>query len=190
MILSLALYFLVMTVTPGPNNMLLTASGARFGYKKTFPLLLGIVLGMVSLITFTSLGLGYLFERFPVLQKVLKITGSAYILYLAYKVAVSAGGPKSTGEEDAARPMTLLNGILFQYANPKAYLMSITAVSVYNLNPIQTVLIFICIAPFCISLWALFGTVLGRLLGTGRSGRPISMALGGVTAASVLFIWI
>ena len=194
-ILPVFLYSLIMTATPGPNNMMLTASGARFGYRRTLPLLIGIVLGICSQLILSALGLGLLFERAPLLQTLLKIVGSAYLFYLAWTVAL--GGRAAEPDSGANRPPGLLHGFLFQYMNPKAYLMTITAMSVYTLpgeNYIKSVLliisVFIIVAPTAISLWAGFGTILGRLMTGSRHSRPINYGLGILTVASVVFIWL
>jgi threonine/homoserine/homoserine lactone efflux protein len=118
-ILPVILFVLTMTITPGPNNMLLTASGAQFGFKRSLPFIIGIVLGILSQLLLSALGLGILFNRFPIIQNILKISGSLYILFLAIKIAF----PRSdkSDETQKNRPMSLLQGAAFQYLNPKAY---------------------------------------------------------------------
>jgi threonine/homoserine/homoserine lactone efflux protein len=192
-ILPVFLFALSMTITPGPNNMLLTASGARFGYRRTLPLIGGIVLGIVSQLVLSALGLGILFERLPLVKNLLKLFGVLYLLYLAYRIAFTSG--KEGRTEKAQRPLNLIEGAGFQYLNPKAYIMSITAMSVYPLEgqlyiPSALLIIgfFIVITPLSISLWAGFGTLLGRVMSSTRYARGVRMLLGGMTAASVVFI--
>ena len=189
------LYSLVMTGTPGPNNMMLTASGARFGYRRTLPLLLGIVLGVCSMLALSALGLGVLFDRFPVLQSGLKIAGSLYLAYLAWKVAFS--GAAHGAEAPREKPLGFWHGAAFQYLNPKAYVMTVTAMSVYSLageeyvgSALLIIAVFAVVAPAAISLWAAFGTVLGRLMAKSGRSRAVNYGLGVLTAASVAFIWI
>ncbi len=80
------IFSLVMTITPGPNNMLLTASGTQFGYRRTFPLIIGIMIGVVSMMALAGMGLGVLFDRYPIIKQVLTYVGSGYIIYLAVKI--------------------------------------------------------------------------------------------------------
>jgi len=186
------LFALIMTVTPGPNNLMLALSGSRFGFRRTLPLLLGIVAGILSQICLSALGLGLIFERYPAAQKILKIAGSAYILFLAVKTAFPGGGHGP--EEGEERTPRFLEGALFQYLNPKAYIMTLTAVSVYALPgerflPSSLVILatFALVAPLSISLWAGFGAVLGQY-GKGRHSRLINLLLGAGTASTALFI--
>ena len=193
-VIPVLLFVLTMTVTPGPNNMLLTASGARFGYRRTLPFIAGIVLGIISQLILSALGLGYLFQHYPLAQKVLKIAGSAYILYLAVKIAMPSGKSKKKGE-NVEEPMHLIQGALFQYLNPKAYIMTITAMSVYPLqgamyfrSSMFILLSFLIICPLSISLWAGFGSLLKKFMKEGRYAGRLNLFLGGITALSVVFI--
>lgn len=192
-ILPVFLFTLSMTITPGPNNMLLTASGARFGYRRTLPLIGGIVLGIISQLVLSALGLGVLFEEFPVLKSLLKVFGVLYLVYLAYRIAFPT--IKEERENEAEQPLGLMAGAGFQYLNPKAYIMSITAMSVYPLqgelflpSALLIIVFFLIITPLAISVWAVFGTLLGRLMSSDRSARGVRMLLGGMTVASVVFI--
>ncbi|MBF9019018.1 MULTISPECIES: LysE family translocator [unclassified Oceanispirochaeta] len=193
-VIPVLLFVLTMTVTPGPNNMLLTASGARFGYRRTLPFIAGIVLGIISQLILSALGLGYLFQHYPLAQKVLKIAGSAYILYLAVKIAMPSGKSKKKGE-NVEEPMHFIQGALFQYLNPKAYIMTITAMSVYPLqgdmyfrSSLFILLSFLIICPLSISLWAGFGSLLKKVMKEGRYAGRLNLFLGGITALSVVFI--
>ncbi|WP_319475712.1 LysE family translocator [Marispirochaeta aestuarii] len=194
-ILPVFLFTLSMTITPGPNNMLLTASGARFGYRRTLPLIGGIVLGIISQLVLSALGLGVLFQSIPVLKGLLKVFGVLYLVYLAYRIAFTPG-KKKYGKE-AEQPLGLMAGAGFQYLNPKAYIMSITAMSVYPVqgelflpSALLIIAFFLVITPLAISVWAGFGTLLGRLMSSARYARGVRMLLGGMTAASVVFILI
>ena len=187
------LFIFTMSITPGPNNMVLTASGARFGYVRTLPLLMGILTGMQSLLFLSALGLGALFEEFPLFHRGLKFAGTAYILYLAAKIAFFSHG--SGEEKEVDKPLSLLQGILLQYINPKAYIMAVTVVSVYPQKGdlywpslILIALIFTVIPFFSISLWTGFGSLLSRWMVNERTGKPVGYVLGGLTAASAVFI--
>ncbi|MBN2627195.1 MAG: LysE family translocator [Spirochaetales bacterium] len=187
------LFIFTMSITPGPNNMVLTASGARFGYARTLPLLLGILAGMQSLLLLSALGLGVLFDEFPLFHDGLKFAGTAYILYLAARIAFFS---HSSGEEKKVeKPLSLLQGILLQYINPKAYIMAVTVVSVYprkgemyRSSLFLIALAFAVIPFFSISLWTGFGSLLSRWMVNERTGKPVGYVLGGLTAASAVFI--
>ncbi len=199
------IFTVIMTATPGPNNMLLTLLGARHGYRKTLPFLLGVVAGILSLICLSALGLGWLFEEFPLLQKGLKLAGASYILYLAGKILLSVIKKEDKGKENTpGRPSSpeslsggkprFSEGFLFQYLNPKVYITTLSAVSVYSLPggdyPLSVMIIFLTfalIAPLSISLWAALGTALGKF-GTGKWGKPVNLLLGLLTASSAAFI--
>ena len=193
-VIPVLLFVLTMTATPGPNNMLLTASGARFGFRKTLPFIYGIVLGIISQLILSALGLGYLFQQFPPAQKILKIAGSVYILFLAFKIAMPSGHSKKDSDK-IEEPMHLLQGALFQYLNPKAYIMTITAMSVYPLpgdmyfrSSLFILLSFLIICPISISLWAGFGSLLKKVMKEGQYAGRVNLFLGGITALSVVFI--
>jgi threonine/homoserine/homoserine lactone efflux protein len=194
-ILPVFLYTLTMTGTPGPNNMMLTASGARFGYRRTIPLILGIVLGVLVLLGLSALGLGALFTRFPVLKDVLKVLGSVYLIYLSWMIGFS--GKSSSAGRTSEKPLSVLHGFGFQFLNPKAYLMTLTVMSVYPLkgeyfagSVLVIIAIFALIAPLAVSLWAGFGTLLGRFMDLSLRGRIIRISLSLLTLVSVIFIWI
>lgn len=190
--ISIIIFAVIMTITPGPNNILLTVSGTKFGFKKSLGFVLGIVLGLNSQIILFSMGLGILFSNFPHLQEILKVPGIIYILYLAFKIGFSDG---SKGHASALeKPLTVQNGFIFQYLNPKAYLMTLTTTSLYSASGDKfifsimiIVVIFSIIAPVCTSLWALFGAFIGKLT-MGKSSNIVNKSLGVITAISVLFI--
>lgn len=192
-ILPVILFTLSMTITPGPNNMLLTASGAQFGFKRTLPFIGGIVLGIASQLILSAMGMGLLFQRFPWLKLVLKIAGSIYLVYLAVKIAFQ---PRSSAQKDSdQRPMKFLEGAAFQYLNPKAYVMTITAMAVYPLEgssylPSAAFILisFLIICPLSISLWAAFGSILNRWMNQEKFRRTLNYSLGAITALSVVFI--
>lgn len=195
-IIPVLLFTLTMTITPGPNNMLLTASGARFGFMRTIPFIGGIVLGIISQLLLSALGLGYLFEHYPLAQKVLKAAGSIYILYLAWKIAFPPGKSRKGGDT-IEEPMNLLQGALFQYLNPKAYIMTMTAMSVYPLqgelylrSTLFILISFIVVCPVSISLWAAFGSLLKSFMYEGKHTAKVNMFLGAATAFSIVFILI
>lgn len=170
---SVVSFAFVMSITPGPNNIMLWASGANYGFRRTLPALLGVNVGFSSLIFLCGLGLGAIFEAFPVLQNALKVAGALYLLYLAYRTATASFG----GEVNDQKPLSFLEAASFQYINPKAWVMGLTATGAFSIPQVHFVvsaalvtLVVTVINLPCISVWAAFGTVIGRFL-TGRRAR-------------------
>ncbi|GHA98555.1 LysE family translocator [Modicisalibacter luteus] len=188
-----ALYMISMTITPGPNNLMLTASGANYGYWRTLPHILGIMAGCFVLFTAIALGLGLLFERYPMFQVLLKILGSVYLLYLAWKIA--SAPPPDLALRGTGRPLTLWQAAIFQFANPKAWVMGLALMAGFLptggnawLNALLLAGFAELIALPCISLWAGFGMAIGHVLHTPRSWRIFNVTMGAMTAACVIFI--
>lgn len=188
------LFAFSMTATPGPNNMMLTASGANYGFVRTLPHMLGISMGVMVLMGAVALGLGALFEQWPPLQQGLKVAGSAYLLWLAYKIA-TAPPPNQCGPGEDARPLTFWQAAAFQFANPKAWVMAISGIASFTLSgdaflvsAMAIILVMGLISLPSISLWAGFGVALGRLMKTPRHWRVFNAVMGLLTAACVLMI--
>ena len=121
----------VSSITPGPNNLMLMASGANFGFWRSIPHMLGILLGFTLMVFLVGLGLAQVFDAYPVLHDVLKVVSVVYMGWLAWKIANAA--PPKKGEA-AGTPMTFLQAAAFQWVNPKAWAMALTAVTVYSLG--------------------------------------------------------
>ena len=190
--LPFATYSLVMWVTPGPNNVMLTASGANFGLRRTLPHMLGICAGCAVLLVASCLGLGALFTRWPHLQEALRWVGAAYLVYLGWRLLQPATGDA----RHAPQPLTLLQAASFQFLNPKAWVTNLTAATLFlprEFGPVAGVaymLLWGVLVPApCILVWALFGTSLRALLARrrGRLAFNSAMALAlGVTAVMML----
>lgn len=134
--LAFALFALVSSITPGPNNTMMLASGVNFGFARSVPHMAGITLGFCFMILLMGLGLGTVFERFPVLYALLRYAGGAYMLYLAWKIFRSQLAPANDGEMAApgsttARPMGFVAAAAFQWVNPKAWVMALGAITTY-----------------------------------------------------------
>ena len=126
--IGLIVFAFVTSVTPGPNNMMLLASGVNFGLKRTWPHIFGIAFGVSTLLLAMALGLGTLFVLFPQLNTALKFIGAAYMVWLAWKIATSDGPAENSGK---SRPMGFIEAVAFQWVNPKAWVMALGAVSGY-----------------------------------------------------------
>ena len=125
---ALAIFAFVSSATPGPNNLMLMASGANFGFWRTIPHMLGISIGFMVMLFCVGAGLVQIFDRFPLIYDVLKIASVIYMLWLAWKIANAAPAGKA---EAAGTPMTFLQAAGFQWVNPKAWAMALTAITVY-----------------------------------------------------------
>lgn len=161
--LTLLLFAFVTSITPGPNNLMLLTSGVNFGFRRSIPHMFGIGSGFFTLLIGVGCGLGALIETIPVLYTVLKFVGGAYLLYLAYKIATS----RSISNVDSkARPMTFLEAAAFQWINPKAWVMAVTAMATYTSpGAYFTTMIIVGIAFAVVNIpsvssWAAFGQIM------------------------------
>ncbi|NMP31164.1 LysE family translocator [Thalassotalea sp. M1531] len=179
---ALSVFAFVSSITPGPNNIMLMNSGANYGVRKTVPHALGVGIGFTLMIVLVGLGIVQIFDAFPVSYQVLKYVSIAYLLYLALKIAMS--GTKSPSEEKKSRPMTFFQAVLFQWVNPKAWTMALTAISIYA--PSQSIMAVILVAAVfgainfpCISSWVVLGKKMQIVLNNERRLRifNVSMAL-------------
>ena len=131
LLMALAGYVTAMSVTPGPNNLMLLTSGVNFGFRRTIPHMAGIALGVLTILALVGLGLGHLLVSNPRLYTALKIASLIYLAWLAWKIATS--GPPVAGETNAkAQPLTALEAALFQWVNPKAWAMVVTAATAFT----------------------------------------------------------
>ena len=122
-------YYFIMFMTPGPNNAMLAISGIKFGFKKTIPHMIGIPIGHSIQIILVCLGIGTLFQKFPQVQYILKLIGCAYLIYLSYKMFGSFNFKEQNNPK--ARPMKIYESLLFQFLNPKAWIVAITVVTIF-----------------------------------------------------------
>jgi len=186
------LFVVVTTVTPGPNNTMLLASGVNFGFRRTVPHILGVSAGVVVLMLSVGFGLGQAFRHFPALYSVLEAASVVYLLYLAWKIG-SSGELKVRNGDD--RPMRFHEAIAFQWINPKAWMMVLTAATTirlsadFGVNTVVMAALFYVIGLPCICVWAAFGTGVRRFLSNPLRLRAfnIAMALSLVVSMYPLF---
>ncbi len=187
LLLGLALFAFVSSITPGPNNLMLMASGANFGLRRTVPHMLGIGLGFTFMVLVVGAGLSGIFDAFPVSYTVLKVVSVAYLLYLAWKIA-NAAPIKET--DDPGRPFTFFQAAAFQWVNPKAWAMALTAISVYA--PDQSLWAVVVVAAVfglinlpCVSSWTLLGQQLARFLTNPRRQIAFNWSMAGLLVLSL-----
>lgn len=187
--LALAVFAFVMAFTPGPNNILLTASGVNFGFVRTVPHLLGVDIGFVVLLAVFAAGLGLIFAALPALQLVLKIAGAAYMLWLAWKVA--SAKPVAGNADAPGRPMTFLQAAAFQWVNPKAFVAALSGVAVYMRPGHEREDFAVVLAVFGLATvlstatWAGFGVALRRFLRDPVHARIFNVCMGLLLVASI-----
>lgn len=166
-LLALVAFAFVTSITPGPNNLMLLASGLNFGVRRTVPHMLGIGVGFTVMIVAVGLGLSGVFRAAPVLYEVLKWTGAAYMLWLAWRIAQS--GPVSADPAARGQPMSFLAAAAFQWVNPKAWVLAVTGMATYApAGSITSVLVVAAVFGLVnlpsVSAWAVFGAGLRRIL--------------------------
>lgn len=194
MLLPLAVFAFVSSITPGPNNAMLSASGITFGFRRTIPHLFGVWVGFATLLAVCGSGLGALLERVPALVIVMRVVGSAYLLYLAWLMR-KAFEPRET--TSVGRPLRFHEAAAFQFINPKAWVMAITAVSVFgqSMEPFWLALAAICVVfsvvnlP-CICSWAALGASIRPWLNSARRRSALGAVVAVLMVYSVVIMWI
>lgn len=187
--LALLSFCVVATITPGPNNMMLLASGVTFGFKRTIPHMLGITSGVGVMALALGISMAGIARHLPQLYAVLHMLSTLYLLYLAWRIATSAG-PGSAGRN--GRPMNTLEAILFQWVNPKAWAMVLGAITSFarpdHLLADLPVIVatFLVIGLPCNMVWAGTGATLQSLLREPRALRTFNIVMAGVLVLSIL----
>ncbi len=187
--LALMGYAFVTSITPGPNNLMLLASGVNFGFSRSIPHMLGIGIGFVVLLLAVGFGLGAILTAFPALHTALKVAGGAYLLYLARRIAATRSIATKSGE--SSRPLSFLDAAAFQWVNPKAWVMAVTAMAVYAdtqqpfLSVLAIAIVFGVVNLPCVSLWAGFGTALRGFLSNPVRLKWFNMAMGALLVATL-----
>ena len=183
----------VCTVTPGPNNVLLWASGAAFGVRQTWPLVLGTAIGVGLLGLLVAAGLGVLVTTLPPLAFAMKLGGSIYLLYLAWQVAGAGALERTT----TARPMGVLQAVAFQLVNPKVWIFALGAMATFRpaslpviLGSVLVAIVMMAVAIPSSALWADGGEAIDRLIERPSTRRAVSLTLAILVVATVALVWI
>jgi len=192
-LLPLMTFAFVTCVTPGPNNTLLLVSGANFGFRRTVPHMLGISLGMAAMIFGMGLGLAAMIQRYDWVYTVLKLAAAVYVAWLAWKIAHAAAPSQGTTR---AQPIGLWQAAAFQWVNPKAVAMAISAASIYGAGGgagqlALVALCFVCVGLPSISLWVIAGEALRQWLQSPARLRAFNWTMAALLiAAMVPVIWV
>ena len=184
--LALLLFAFTTSITPGPNNMMLFTSGVNFGFRRTIPHMLGIGVGFFVLLIAVGLGLGALLHTVPLLYTALKFAGGAYLVWIAWKIGTS----RSLSErESGAQPMSFMSAAAFQWVNPKAWVMAVTAMATYTneqlylFSVLLVGLAFAAVNVPSVSTWAGFGSALRDWL-----SDPVRLKRFNITMAVLLVL--
>ena len=191
-LLAFALFAFAASITPGPNNLMLLASGANFGFRATVPHLLGVASGFLVLVASVGLGLAAVFVRWPWVYAGMRWVGAAYMLFLAWRIATAPRPQASGSRGSASRPMSFLGAVAFQWVNPKAWLMAVSAFSTYIPATSGALVLLGAIAMFgainlpSITAWAWGGSRLQRFVQVRRHAVVFNVLIAGLLLASLL----
>jgi len=182
-------FMVVMYFTPGPNNIMLLASGLTYGFRRTIPHIAGIVIGFAFMVAAVGLGLGTVFLAYPILQTILKYAGAVYLVYLAAVIAMS--GPTTPDGESGRGPMTFWGAAMFQWINAKGWVIVIGTITAYAaiaqfpVNIAIQTLISLLVGTVSTVVWALFGTALRPVLTSERLVRAFNILMAILLLASL-----
>ena len=192
-LLSLSLFMLGTSCSPGPNNIVASYSGFNFGIKKTIPHIFGVTLGFTSVVLALTIGLVNIFKLFPIIQTILKYLGSLFLIYLAYKISFS----KSSAEKKDKNPISFLDTFIFQFLNPKGVLIGIIIVSTYveygenYLNyATQVVLFAFLVSLSSITFWTLVGKYLRKFATNEKFIKHFNYVMSGLLLLSIITFYI
>ena len=183
-------FMVVMYFTPGPNNIMLLASGLTYGFRRTIPHIAGIVIGFAFMVGAVGLGLGTVFLTYPILQTILKYAGAAYLIYLAVHIALSEP-PSAEKDESRGHPMTFWGAAMFQWVNVKGWVMVIgtitayAAIATYPWNIAIQVSLSLLLGAISCTAWALFGSALRPILTSERAVRAFNIVMAILLLASL-----
>lgn len=188
LLIAFAGFAFVSTITPGPNNLMLMASGANFRFRRSLPHLAGITLGFAFMVFLVGIGIVAVFDRIPVAYTILKYASAAYLLWLAWRIANAAPPDPSYAP---GKPFTFIQAAAFQWVNPKAWTMALTAATVYM--PQQTLFWAVVIAAIfgligapCMVFWTLLGQEMRRFLNTPGRLRVFNITMAVILVASLI----
>ncbi|HAU5559676.1 TPA: LysE family translocator [Proteus mirabilis] len=190
--LSLAIFSFVTSITLGPNNIMLLASGINFGLKRTMPHAIGVSLGFFVMLLAVGIGIGALIKSSPIIYNILKYLGALYLLWLAWKTAISHSVEQNSNKQGS--PLTLLEAALFQWINPKSWMMAISGITLYTspqypyISMLLVAIIFTLINFPCVAIWATFGHSLRERLKNPKILKLFNFIMGGLLALSAISV--
>lgn len=178
--------------TPGPNNLMLLSSGLTFGYKRSLGHIIGVAAGFPMMVLAVGLGVGMMLELYPTVYKVLKVVGFGYLLWMAWHIANTQGSMQAERYSND-KPFTFIQAALFQWVNPKAWIMAVTAISSFTTQSTELwyqiviiAFVYLIVGVFSTHSWALGGVLLSRWLKSERVIRNFNRVMALLIVASVL----
>lgn len=194
-LLAFTLFQFIGAITPGPNNMIATVSGATFGFRRTLPQMAGVAVGYPLMLAAVGLGLGEVFRALPWLHGVLRFVGAAFLLYLAWKIA-RANAPEAA---EAAKPVGFFEAFVFQWLNPKAWSIVLGAIAAFTTPGLATRDFLFETAIYTgaaaavtfpsMMVWCLFGVAISAALKDDRKRRLVNYSLAGILVLSIAFLF-
>jgi threonine/homoserine/homoserine lactone efflux protein len=184
---ALIAFAFVTSITPGPNNLMLMASGANFGFRRTVPHMLGVGIGFVAMVILVGLGIAGIFERWPASYTVLSVVSVLYMTWLAWKIANAAAPGTGDG---AGKPFTFFQAAAFQWVNPKAWAMALTSVTVYAWSRDVTTIVAIAVIFGLVNIpsvgcWTLMGQGMRRWLSGPKRLKAFNWTMAALLMASL-----
>jgi threonine/homoserine/homoserine lactone efflux protein len=194
LLIAFVLFAVVMFFTPGPNNVMLLSSGLTHGFRRTLPHIAGVTVGVAFMIAAVGLGLGAIFIAYPLLQKILRYAGAAYLIWLAAGIAISGAAPST--QDNRRGPMTFWGAAVFQWVNVKGWVMVIGTITAYaaiasfpwNIA-IQTA-VSLVVGALATVAWALFGSALRPVLRSPGAVRAFNIAMAALLLASLYPVFV
>lgn len=194
-ILPVLLFCISCSVTPGPNNLMIMSSGLNYGVRASLRHFFGICIGFTFMMLVVGLGLGSVFQSFPIMGEIIKYVGMVYLLYLAWKIASSSLQLDSVQSQ---QPMGFMQAMIFQWVNPKAWVMIVSSISAYAseafpmLSPegqvLMVTLIFLVVGLPCVAIWLFFGALLKRVLKNPAAQKRFNIAMAALLVISVVWV--
>lgn len=185
---ALLVFVVVAGVTPGPNNMMLMASGVNYGVRRTLPHLSGVVLGFALMVALVGLGLDAIFRLAPWALPVMRWAGAAYLVWLAWRIATSGAVKEGAA---AGRPLGAFAAAAFQWINPKGWVMAVSALTTYAVSASYATTVAVValtclvVSVPCSGVWVLFGAAMRRFLADPRRARPFNWTMAALLVASI-----
>ncbi|MAU48255.1 MAG: hypothetical protein CMP09_26290 [Yangia sp.] len=190
LLLALAAFALVTVITPGPNNLMLLASGANYGVRRSLPHMAGVALGFPSMVFLVGLGVMRVFDLWPMAHDALLLVSALYMLWLAWKIANAAPPEQASGAE-GGRPLGFLQAAAFQWVNPKAWSMALGAITLYAAGrDLMSVLwvagVYVAMGLISTTTWTVLGREMRRVLDRPARLRLFNWAMAALMLASLL----
>ncbi len=190
---ALLLFTISAAFTPGPNNLMITASGANFGYWRSLPHMMGVTFGFPAMLIAMAFGLVQIFDAWPLLHTFLRYAGATYMVYLAFRIATST---KISKAKETAQPLSFVEAALFQWINPKAVIYALSTLSIFTTpkgNFFEEILLLTIVAVLVsfssITTWCLFGSAIGHLLKSVKALRIFNLTMAAALLASITLIF-